>query len=142
MSIFTRIASVLVATSIALGVAPAMADEGKPNKEHREGKKHFPMKADDFKAGIAKRLNGLKTRVEARMKKRNVETKKQAEVNKIIEAGIKEINAAADKAGADGVVTKDEAKTVREAFKSTREKIHKELGEKGERKAKRHHGKK
>lgn len=142
MNPFARIASALIVASIFAVPVSALADQKPADKKELDEKaskpsKHekaiFPMKADDFRKMVEKRIERIKARVDHAMDKHNVPAPQRAEVTKGIDAALKDIHAAVDKVAADGVVTKDEAKQVKELADQLREKLRTELKEKSPR---------
>lgn len=121
--------------------APAKEEKGKGEKakgEHAKGDKakgahakgrrlgaleRFPMAAEKFEKMIEKRIEHIKTKVEAALKKHSVSDADKAKVMKEVDEAAATVRAAAKKAGSDGTVTKDEAKTVRDLAKKIRDDI-------------------
>jgi hypothetical protein len=133
----------LVALALALSVASSSAfalaaphkeaptDQRQANRTERpeRGDKKFPMKADEFKKHVAERVGKAREFMEKRISKKNVGADKAKEIREKFNAGVARINKKVDEVSADGSVTKDEAKEVRDLFK--------DLGNHGKR-----HGKK
>lgn len=133
--------SLFVALSLAFATtaaAPAFADDanakpapaenakGKtaahPTKKLRLGNlEKFPMAADKFTKKVEERIAHVKAKVEAAFKKHSTSDAEKAKVNKEFEAGATAIREAAKKAGSDGTVTADEAKSVRALAKKLAE---------------------
>lgn len=143
MKTLARIASALIAASIAVLPLTAMAEQNPVEAKPLDAKGHkgssqrdkpaFPMKADEFRKMVEKRIEQIKTHVERSMSKHSIPAPARTEVNKNVDAAVKEIHAAVDKAAADGVVTRDEAKQVKDVAKQLREKMREQLKEKGPR---------
>lgn len=117
-----RVASMLVAASVAL--APAAAFAGQKGSHE---KMQLPMKAEQFKPIVEKRIAKIESVVDKHLAKAKVSDDKRATVKKELEAGVAEIRAAATKAEADGTVTKEEAKAVREAEHKLHAQMQEEL---------------
>ena len=141
-SIRTFLRSAAVALSLAVVAAPtaALAEEGKrpapadqKGGEHGKGKgkRHedkqgkrkgrgqgevpqFPVEAKKFQEMVEARIAKAREHMESALGKHNVPEPIRAMIRKDFEAGAAEIREAAKKAAADGSVTKEEAKEVRE----------------------------
>jgi hypothetical protein len=123
-----------VAFALALGLAFAAAPisafaEEKPQaaKEHREPRgdradkaKRFPMKADVFRDIVEKRINKAREKLDRVLDKRDLPPGIEAQIKKDFDAGVVKVRAAADKAAADGTVTKEEARAVRDLAQELR----------------------
>ena len=90
----------------------------------------FPMKAEQFEKMIEKRIEHIKSKIEAALKKHDVSDADKAKVMKEVDEGAASVRAAAKKAGADGTVSKDEAKSIRDLAKKIREDIRTKLTQK------------
>jgi Ni/Co efflux regulator RcnB len=133
MNTVSRLLSALVlsATFIAAPLAASAeeanapaADHGKKGERRAHGDKQkpsFPMKAEEFRKRVDHRIEKVKARVERALDKHKVPAARRGEVNKALEGAEKEVRGAVDKAVTDGVVTKDEAKQVRDLAKRLRE---------------------
>jgi hypothetical protein len=98
--------SALVALSLFASVS-AFADKGnKPN---------FPMPAAEFQQRVDARLAKGRAHMEEHIKKANLDATKAKEKRDAFDARAAKVQAAAKLATADGTVTADEAKAVREA---------------------------
>lgn len=134
MNTVARLAAALIAaatfavpmTSFAeTKAAPAEAS----HKHHGDkDKAQFPMKADEFRAMVEKRVEKAKARVAKGMEEHKLPTDKRAEITKVVDDAAKQVRGAVDKAAADGTVTKEEAKQVRELAEQLRSKLRSELG--------------
>lgn len=143
MKTLARIVSALIAASVAVVPVTAMADqkpsEAKPVEDaHLKGSSHrdrpaFPMKAEEFRKMVEKKLERIKARVERAMSKQSLPAPQRAEVNKAVDTAVKEVHSALDKAAADGVVTRDEAKQVKAIAEQLRAKMREQFKEKGPR---------
>ena len=124
--------SSIVAAVVGLSVIPAAAfadtspaQAGKSDTHAvREGKNKdaFPMPAAAFKAKVEKRITKAREHMTEHFKKNNVAADKQKEILAKFDAGATKVRAAADKAGSDGTVTKEEAEQVRTLAKELRGK--------------------
>jgi tellurite resistance protein len=117
--------SVAVALALAIGVAPLAASAQEKGKQEQAGKrreKHFPMKADEFKKHVEKRITRSIEKLDKVLAKRNVPAAKRAEIKKDAEAAAVLVRAAAARVAADGSVTKEEAKEVRALAKDLKKK--------------------
>lgn len=97
--------------AIASSVAPVLAD----NDDHEE-KAKFPMPANDFRQMVDAKTAKARAHMEECA---NTLSSTQAQAMRTnFDAGVTKINQEVDKATADGIVTKDEAKKVRETSKA------------------------
>ena len=119
MNTVARLAAALLAaatfavpmTSFAETAPPAPVERG--HKHHGDKDKvQFPMKADEFRAMVEKKIERVKARVE---------------ITKAVDEAAKQVRTAVDKAATDGSVTKEEAKQVRELADQLRSKLRGEL---------------
>jgi hypothetical protein len=143
MKTLARIASALIAASLAVVPVTAMADqkssETKPLEDSgrkgssRRDKPAFPMKAEEFRKMVEKRIERIKAHVERSMSKHSLPAPQRAEVNKAVDTAVKEVHGAVDKATADGVVTRDEAKQIKAIAGQLRDRMREQLKEKGPR---------
>jgi len=167
--------SLFVALSLAFATtaaAPAFADDAtakpapaenakdkgasRPKKLRLGNMEKFPMAADKFMKRVEDRIAHVKTKLEAAFKKHSTSDAEKARINKELEAGATAIREAAKKAGSDGTVTADEAKSVKALAKKLAEEMRAkhhddkkgdkgkkgEKADKGEKAEKDHHGKK
>ena len=143
MKTLARIASALIAVSLAAVPVTAMAnqtpsetksvEEASHKGSPRRDKPAFPMKAEEFRKMIEKRVERIKTHVERAMSKHSLPAPQRAEVNKAVDIAVKEIHGAVDKVAADGVVTRDEAKQIKAIADQLRDKMREQFKEKGPR---------
>jgi hypothetical protein len=119
----TKILAVAV-TLASLVVVPVTAfagpKDGPPAKvqhDGREGKERpkFPMPAAEFKAKVDGRIAKARQRMEERAGKLDAAEAKALRAK--FDAGVAKVNQEVSKATADGTVTKDEAKAVRQVAK-------------------------
>lgn len=127
----TIVAAFLAITTL-LAAAPAMAGE-----HAGRGGASFPMPAAAFQTKVNERQAKAREHMEKRASKLSAEEAKQLRAK--FDAGVVKVNAEVAKATADGTVTKDEAKAVRQVAKEMRGghggKHHKG-GKRGEKKTK------
>jgi hypothetical protein len=157
MNTVTRLLSALVVSSAFLAVPMVASADETPTALHKGGhggrthekkdRPSFPMKGDEFRNHVETRIEKAKARVEKALDKHNVPAAARAEVKQAVDGAAKEVRGAAQKAAADGVVTKEEAKQVRDVAKQLRETVRGQLkaknaGGKGGHGGKRHHEKK
>ena len=128
-SIRSIIRPVTVALVLAISAAPltAFAGDKAPVTETKKDKR-FPMAAESFNKLIEKRIAHMRERLTQMLAAHKVPEAKQAQIKKDFEDGATAIRAAATKAGADGTVTKEEAKDVRSLAKDLRRKAHDKHG--------------
>lgn len=132
-SIRTLVRSVALALSLAVAAAPAAAfadNSGSAAPAEAKGKKgkRFPIEAAKFQKSVEKRLDKARQKLERAMEKRGVPEATRAQVRKELEAGAVMVRAAAQRAGADGTVTAEEAKQVRDLAKNLKKTAREKLG--------------
>ena len=143
MNTLARIASAFTALAIAVAPLTAMAAKSPSDTKSLEsnlskGSSHrdtpaFPMKAEEFRKMVEQRIERIKARVERSMSKHSLPATQRAEVNKAVDAAVKEIHVAVDNVAKDGVVTRDEAKQIKGIAQKLRETMREQLKEKGPR---------
>jgi hypothetical protein len=92
----------------AQGTAPAKTQRAEGDKD-----KHFPMPAAEFQAKVDARQAKARARMEERAAQLPADEAKELRAR--FEANIQKVNIEVAKAVADGTVTKEEAKAVRDA---------------------------
>ena len=122
-SIRSIVRPVAVALAFALCAAPvtAFAGDRAPAAEAKQARR-FPMQAESFNKLIEKRIAHMRERLTQMLAAHKVPEAKQAQIKKDFEDGAAAIRAAAARAGADGSVTKEEAKEVRGLAKDLKQK--------------------
>jgi tellurite resistance protein len=78
----------------------------------------FPMKADEFQQKVDARIAKARAHLEDRLQKKQVAADTAKEARAKFDAAAAEVEAAVHKATADGVVTADEAKAVRQVARA------------------------
>ena len=121
--------------ALTVGIVPAALAQGHKGRDRgalvEEGKKgehQFPMTAAEFTALVEKRITNAREHLEKAMNKRGVPEAVQTQVKKDFAAGAVLIRGAVSKAGADGTVTKDEAKDVRKLSKDLKHQAMEKYG--------------
>lgn len=127
MNTFARLASVLIAASTLVLSGTALAENKAPSAQKAQKEASFPMKADAFKKLVDGKLGKMKGHFERGVGKRSLSHDQKAELDKTLDSALKDIHSAVDKVSADGVVTKDEAKQVRDLSEQLRTKVREEL---------------
>ena len=127
MTTLARIASALIAASTLFFPLSAMAETKAPAGHHGHHDSAFPMKAETFKKLFDGRVDRLKDHMEQGLAKRSLSSEQKADIEKSMDGALKELHAAVDKVGADGVVTRDEAKHIKGLSEQLRSKMHAEL---------------
>jgi hypothetical protein len=142
MNTVARIAAALFTASLTLAAPLVASADQKPREGARPeasagASKHdraiFPMKASEFQKIIEKRIERIKAQVERSMTKHALPAPARVEVTRAVEAAVKDMQSTLDKASADGSVTKDEAKEIRDLATQLREKLREQLKDKGPR---------
>ncbi len=118
-----RFAAIVLALSTALlipATAFAAPSEGQATAGAR-GARAFPMKAAEFQAKVDARTKKAREHMEQRLAKRSASEADKKAARARFDAGVAEIQKVVTGATADGIVTKDEAQTVREKAKEVRQ---------------------
>lgn len=127
MKTLAHLASALIAASAFVIPASAMAETKSPAGHHAKHEGAFPMKADLFKKLVDGKIDKMKGHFDRGVAKRSLSHEQKAEIDKTLEGALKELHSAVDKVSSDGVVTKDEAKQVKELSEHLRSKVREEL---------------
>jgi hypothetical protein len=127
MTTLARIASALIAASTLFFPLSALAETKAPAGHHGHHDAAFPMKADAFKKLFDSRVDKLKDHLEQGLSKRSLSVEQKADIEKSMDASLKELHAAVQKVGADGVVTRDEAKHIKGLSEQLRTRMRAEL---------------
>ena len=127
MTTLARIASALIAASTLFFPLSALAETKAPAGHHGHHDAAFPMKADVFKKLFDSRVDKLKDHLEQGLSKRSLSVEQKADIEKSMDASLKELHAAVAKVGADGVVTRDEAKHIKGLSEQVRTRMRAEL---------------
>jgi len=129
MKTLATLASALIAASAFVFPLSAMAETKAPagHHAHAHAESAFPMKAEAFKKLVDLKLERMKTHMDRGLEKRSLSHAQKSELDKSMEGAIKDLHAAVEKVGADGVVTKDEAKHIKDLSEQLRSKVRGEL---------------
>jgi len=113
--------------------AQLVAKKGK--HKGQKNRLEFPMKAEKFSAFVDRRLAKARARVQRNLANHDISPEVRKAILADLELGTQKIQSAADQAEADGTVTKQEAKQVRQVARRVRkaagEKYGNELGRNG-----------
>lgn len=116
MRSFVTVIAVTLASLVAVPAFAAPSD-GAPAKTQRadgdKAKKSFPMPAAEFKAKVDQRQAKARARMEEKAK--GLDAAAAKELRDRFNANVAKVNTEVQKAIADGTVTKEEAKAVRQA---------------------------
>jgi hypothetical protein len=127
--------SLIAAITLAISTLTAGAfAEGQDAGKH--GGKHFPMAAAEFRQKHDAHVAKARAKMEERIKERKLDAEKAKELRARFDAVNAKVTQAVAKVTADGTVTKDEAKEVRQTARDARREAHGGHG-KGKRGAKR-----
>jgi hypothetical protein len=126
--------SALPATALAAG--PEGARPGQSAEEHGKGPRgkgereahQFPMKGGDFITMVEARIQKVRAKVQEKLAKHPLPDATKKQVMTEVDAGAAKVRAAAQKAAADGTVTKEEAKDVRELAKDVKKDLRAKAG--------------
>ncbi|APR84639.1 Hypothetical protein A7982_09988 [Minicystis rosea] len=127
MKTLAHLASVFIAATALVLPASAMAETKTPAGHHGHKESGFPMKAEAYKKLVESKIDKMKGHFDKGVSKRSLSHEQKAEIDKSLEGALKELHSAVDKVSADGVVTKDEAKHVKELSEHLRGKVREEL---------------
>jgi hypothetical protein len=127
MTTLARIASALIAASALVFSGSARAESRPPAGHHHSHESAYPMKAETYKKMIDGRVDRLKGHLEKGLEKRSLTAEQKSEIEKAMDGALKELHAAVDKVSADGVVTRDEAKQIKDLSDQLRSKMRAEL---------------
>jgi hypothetical protein len=127
MKTLARIASALIAASAFLLPLSAMAETKAPAGHRHKDDSAYPMKAESFKKMVDSRIDRLKGHMDHSLEKRSLSSEQKSEIEKSFEGALKDLHSAVDKVSADGVVTRDEAKHIKELSEQLRSKMRAEL---------------
>lgn len=105
--------------------------KGKRGAKQGAKGQRFPMNGGEFTKLVNQRLAKAKSRVEQMLKRRRIAPAKAAEIKADFQKGSATVRAAASKATADGTVTQQEARKVRQVAKQVRQKAGLKHGRKG-----------
>lgn len=110
-------------SAVAVAAPPkdvaAKHQKGEKGKGKRDGKQ-FPMKADEYKKHIAERTAKAREMLEKHISKKNAGADKAKEMREKFNATVARVNKKVDEVTADGTVSKEEAKEVRDIFQEAR----------------------
>ncbi len=124
-SMFRTLALVFAA---ALVPATALADGPEGRHGGKDGKAAFPMNGPEFMAKVDARIQKTRAKVSEHVAKKHLPEAVQKKVMAEVDAGAAKVRAAATKAAADGTVTKDEAKQVRELAHTVKKELRAKAG--------------
>lgn len=141
-SLIRTLAVVAAVTALPVTALAAGPDEGKPTaaegvrgkgKGDREAHQ-FPMKGGDFIGMVEKRITKVREKVQEKMARRDLTDAQRKQILAEVDAGAAKVRAAANKAAADGTVTKEEAKQVRDVAHDVKKEIREKHGMKDHKK--------
>lgn len=115
----TAVALALVAIAPAANAAEKIVD--------RQNKGDISVKPEEFRKILEKRMATMRADVEKKIGKMSLPEKKRTEIRKELDEASKEVRAAVDKAAADGVITREEAKQVKVATNHFRDLVKKQV---------------
>jgi hypothetical protein len=120
----------LLAAMIALAALVAAGAAGAAS--HRHARSHqaaasYPMKADDFRALMDKRILGVLGAIDKKLDRRGVSAERKKAIHKIFDEASKDLRAEIARASADGTVTQAEADKVKALAAGLRSKVRERL---------------
>jgi hypothetical protein len=87
----------------------------------------YPMKADEFRALMEKRIDGIRGVIDRKLDKRGVSADRKKAIHKIFDEASRDLRAEIDHAAADGTVTQGEADKVKVLATGLRGKVRERL---------------
>jgi hypothetical protein len=87
----------------------------------------YPMKADEFRQLMEKRIDGVRGIIDRKLVRRGVSAERKKEIHKIFDDASKDLRAEIDHAAADGTVTQAEANKVKTLATGLRAKVRERL---------------
>jgi hypothetical protein len=127
MTTLARIASALIAAAALVFPLTAQAEIKTPAGHHKSQDSAYPMKSEAFKKLVDGRVDRLKGHMDHSLSKRSLSPEQRSDIAKTMDGAIKELHAAVDKVAADGVVTRDEAKHIKDLSEQIRTRMRSEL---------------
>jgi hypothetical protein len=127
---FIRPAAIAIALTIGASSLTAFADDGgkadaarirEDGSEHAKHEKHFPMEAARFDKMVEHRIEHARAHLEKTIADRKVSDAVAKEMRTDFETGVVAVRAVVTRVEADGTVTKEEAKEVRDLAKELRQ---------------------
>jgi hypothetical protein len=118
----------LLAAVLAVGslVAPATALAARHHASHKAAPS-YPMKADEYRALIEKRIDGVRAAIDKKLDRRGVSPERKKAIHKTIDESAQELRAEVARATADGVVTQSEADKIKPIATGLRAKVRERL---------------
>jgi hypothetical protein len=127
MTTLARIASALIAAAALVFPLTAQAEIKTPAGHHNPHEAAYPMKSEAFKKLVDGRVDHLKGHLDHSLSKRSLSPEQRSEIDKAMDGALKELRAAVDKVSADGVVTRDEARHIKDLSEQLRTRMRAEL---------------
>lgn len=129
---FVRPLAVAITLAIAAAPASAFAESGRAapaeTKEAKRKGRHFPVDAQKFEQIVDKRITKAREHMERAMESHHVPDALKTQIRKDFDDGAAAVKAAAKRVGADGTVTREEAKEVKDLAKSIKQKAREKYG--------------
>lgn len=119
----------LLAAALALAalVAPGAADAAPRHRSHHAAGPSYPMKAEEFRALMEKRIDGVRNTIDKKLDRRGVSAERKKAIHKIFDESSKDLRAEIARATADGTVTEGEAGKVKALVVGLRSKVRERL---------------
>ena len=120
-------ARLLAAAALALATiaSPAPAAAG-----HHRARSHgpsFPMKADDFRKLMDKRIDHVRATIDKKLDRHGVTSERKKAIHRIFDEASRDLRAEIDRAAADGTVTQAEADKVKTLTTGLRARVRERL---------------
>jgi hypothetical protein len=106
-----------------LAPAAALAETSERPAPFEKSQHAFPMKAEQFEKIVVRRIEKAREKVARKAEKEKAPPKMQEEIRADFDAGAAAVLEAVDKASDDGLVTRDEAKRVRDVAEHVRKAL-------------------
>jgi hypothetical protein len=107
---------------VALANEPA-AEAATRHARSRKAGPTFPMKADEYKALMEKRIDGVRAIIDKKLDRRGVSAERKKAIHKLFDDSSKDLRAEIARAAADGTVTQAEADKVKPLANGLRAKV-------------------
>jgi hypothetical protein len=124
-----RVARFLAATLVAAGLlAPSATSAATKHRAHsHEAGPSYPMKAEDFRELMDKRIDRVRAAIDKKLDRRGVSADRKKAIHKIFDEASKDLRAEIARATADGTVTESEGDKVKALAVALRAKVRERL---------------
>jgi hypothetical protein len=119
----------LLAAALALAAVlqPASAGAATHHRASHAAGPSFPMKADEYRALMEKRIDSVRAVIDRKLDRRGVSPDRKKQIHAIFDESAKDLRAEIARAAADGTVTQREAEKVKPLLTGLRSKVRERL---------------